>query len=141
MKKQPTPQEIQNTLCLLEASRNGDIDEVKQLLLNSNTLTNNHALGVAVENGHLDIVELLLPVSDPKAALKWSLEFNSIESIKLLIPYSDYNLVLTDTSLSKAERTLLEKYVNEYEVMQQQERLQASIEPLLNEQHSAKRKM
>lgn len=99
------------------------------------------------KNGHIEIVKLLIPFSDVKAidsiALKWALrsDIGNIECVKLLIPHSDYNLVLMDTSLSNSERQLLQHCVNEYEVMQQQERLQASIEPLLNEQHSAKRKM
>ena len=51
------------------------------------------ALEWAAKNGHKEIVELLIPVSDPKAydscALRWAAEKGHKEIVELLIPVSD----------------------------------------------------
>jgi len=51
------------------------------------------ALRLAAENGHLEIVKLLIPVSDPKAldsnALRCAATKGHLEIVKLLIPMSD----------------------------------------------------
>ena len=54
---------------------------------------NSFALRSAAENGHLDIVKLLLPLSDPKAvesqALRRAAYNGHLEVVKLLLPVSD----------------------------------------------------
>lgn len=54
---------------------------------------NNHALRWAAANGYVDIVKLLIPISNPNAnnneALKSAMENGHVEVVKLLIPVSD----------------------------------------------------
>ena len=56
-------------------------------------INNNYALRWAAENGHLEIVKLLIPVSDPKAGGSYALQLAAtkghLEIVKLLIPVSD----------------------------------------------------
>lgn len=205
MTNQVLLQEYQNNRLLIEASVNGNVDDVKRLLFGSKTQVNHQALLWAAQKGHLDVVKLLLPVSDPQfnnsmvlretiikghteivkllipvsdpkandsqalrmaanygyteivkllipvsdvkaidsTALKWVLrsDADNIECVKLLIPHSDCNRVLMDTSLSDSECQLLQQCIDEYETLQQQKRLQTSVEPLLEEHHTTKRKM
>jgi ankyrin repeat protein len=52
---------------------------------------------LAATKGHLEIVKLLIPVSDPKAggsyALRLAAENGHLEIVKLLIPVSDPEVV------------------------------------------------
>jgi len=56
-----------------------------------------YALRWAANNGHLEIVKLLIPVSDPKAldsnALRCAATKGHLEIVKLLIPVSDPEVV------------------------------------------------
>ncbi len=80
---------------LADAARAGRIDVVKQLLdkgvdpMSDESL----ALQTAADHGHLEIVRLLLPVSDPKAARSLALQLAAknghLEIVKLLLPVSD----------------------------------------------------
>ncbi len=80
---------------LQKAALNGRLDEVKHLLEAGadSKAGNSYALRCAAKNGHLEVVELLLPVSDPKANDSWALRMAAqsghLEIVKLLLPVSD----------------------------------------------------
>ena len=89
------------TILLLNASEIGCTWLVKELLreelLQSGRVYPkayaSYALRLAANNGHLEIVKLLLPVSNPKAlnslALQYAAANGHLEIVKLLIPVSD----------------------------------------------------
>ena len=62
--------------------------EIAEVLTNKNK-----ALCWAAENGHKEMVELLIPVSDPKAmeseALRWAAYYGHKDIVELLIPVSN----------------------------------------------------
>lgn len=64
-----TPKQIShNTSLLIDAAQQGRIQEVINLIpVSDPKATDSEALLSAVLNGYIDIVKLLLPVSDPKA--------------------------------------------------------------------------
>lgn len=141
-------QEIEaNTELLIQASKNGDLEEVKRLILVSNPKArSSSALILAAHNGHIDIVKLLIPVSDPKSnnsrALEMAANKGHIECIKLLIPVSNCNSVLNTLQYEGNDTTLLQQYIDEHEALQQKERLDNTlVETIDNKHKSAKRKM
>lgn len=176
MTQQLTPEQLlYNTERLLEASKNGETEEVKRLISVSDPKAHDsQALQWAAEKGHIEIVKLLIPVSDPTAdgsralweaaqygyndivkllipvsdpkkhnsfALRRAVYEEYLDTVRLLIPVSDCNSALNVLQSEGNNTTLLQQCMDEYEVMQQQERLRASIEPLLENNSSAKRKM
>lgn len=83
-----------NTELLIQASRKGDIDEIKRLIPISDPKSEQWgALQVVASEGYIDCVKLLIPVSDPKqnnsAALLYASEHGYTEIVQLLIPVSD----------------------------------------------------
>ncbi len=80
---------------LVKASEHGRIEAVKRLLgKGADSMADGSlALQAAAENGHLEIVKLLLPVSDPKAdnsfALQAAAEYGHLQIVKLLLPVSE----------------------------------------------------
>lgn len=140
---------INSSDSLLWAAVGGHTAIVKLLIPVSDPKANDsQALQFAASNGILECVKLLVPHSDPKArnstALKWALrsDADNIGCVKFLLPYSDYNFVLTNTVLLDSERQLLQQCVDEYEAVQQQKRLQTRVEPCLKQaSHHTKRKM
>ncbi len=70
------------------ASQNGHLEIVRLLLPYSNNY--NEALRLASQNGHTEIVELLLPRSDNyNEALQSASYYGHLEIVKLLLPISD----------------------------------------------------
>lgn len=141
----PTDIEL-NTELLMRASQNGDVDEVKRLIPVSNPKSyNSDPLRSAAYKGYLEIVQLLIPVSDPTAndnsALFWAARNEHTECVKLLIPVSDYQMLLQDKS-RRVYNTLLQQCVDEYEALQQKERLLNQLEDNFQiKQKSAKNKI
>ena len=80
---------------ILGERRRIDIDVVKKLIEEgANTKADNsRVLQWAAESGHIEIVRLLIPVSDPKScnsqALQLAAQYGYTEIVKLLIPVSD----------------------------------------------------
>ena len=117
-----------NSLALQYAVQNGYTDIVELLIPVSNLQTeNSYPLQYAVYNGHLDIVKLLIPVSDPKAydsrALRMAVQKGYNEIIQLLLPVSDYFIAEQYMKQEGLDTTLLLKHIDQYEALQQQERL------------------
>lgn len=79
------------------SAKSGDLDTLKilveQNLVDPKNQNDSELLRVAAENQHPDVVEYLIPLSDPKAmdslALRWACEKTGIECVKLLLPHSD----------------------------------------------------
>lgn len=83
-----------NTELLIEAAKQGNLDEVRRLIPLSDPKANDSlALRMAAQNGHIECVELLIPVSDPKAkdsyALRWAAQNGHVQCVELLVPISD----------------------------------------------------
>lgn len=80
---------------LLEAARNGNADNVRDLIIGSDVTHNTEALCVAAEHGHVECVALLIPVADPKAnkslAMHQCVKHQHTECLKILLPFSDAN--------------------------------------------------
>lgn len=79
---------------LIEAINEKNIDGVKQVLIALHqTCFDKKALTLAAMLGYFDIVQLLIPVSDPKAnnseALRFAAEFGHAAVVEVLIPVSD----------------------------------------------------
>ncbi len=78
---------------LFLASIYGHLKCIQHLICVSCFSERNDALTVAANNGHLDIVKLLIPISDPKyngsSALRLAAYNGHLECVKLLIPVSD----------------------------------------------------
>lgn len=172
-----TEQDIQyNTELLLQASGNGDTDEVKRLIPISDPQSrDSHALRLAAETGHLDVVKLLLPVSNPdivdvyalpwaaynghtdivqffipvsnpktqnNRALRWAAEEGHIECVKLLIPVSNYQDALEIfIHHSNPQTTLLQQCIEEYEAIQQKDRLDIALNTIEMSSVQHKRKI
>lgn len=101
--------------------------------------TNTELLIQTSQNGHFSEVQRLIPISNPKAnnslALTRAVVNEHIDIVKLLIPVSDYHLVL---------KNLIKKYVafgiiapfqqciEEYEVVLLKERLTTNIQNIQN---------
>lgn len=87
----------ENARRLVQASAKGAIEDVRLLLpVVSDTKKGNsyaYALRQAAYNGHADILELLIPLSDPKAnnseALRWAAQWGHTDCVILLLPVSD----------------------------------------------------
>ncbi len=86
----------------LHAVEAGCLETVKrQLAAGANPLAEDSlALRLAAANGHLEIVKLLLPLSDPKANASWALRMAALNGytqiVKLLLPLSDVDVVLNN---------------------------------------------
>lgn len=83
-----------NTELLLQASQNGDFDEVKRLIpISDPRALHSEALWRGAHYGHTECVKLLIPVSDPKTLDSYALRLAAwkghAECIQLLIPVSD----------------------------------------------------
>lgn len=172
-----TQENIQrNNKLLIQASENGDVDEVRRLIpLSSPKAYKSEALLMAAMDGHTECVKLLIPVSDPKArkseALVVAAEHGHIECVKLLIPVSDpktndsyalwvavgnerteivelliplsnYHFIMHNLKSLNSDTTLLQQYVDNYEALQQKERLANEVDKVVeNTYTSVKRKM
>lgn len=74
----------------------GELSEVKKYI-NEKTVdpkkNNSECLRVAAEKGHVDIVSLLIPHTNPRdlnsLALRWACEKGHIKCVKKLLPHSD----------------------------------------------------
>ena len=104
--------------------------EIVELLIpvSDPTKGNSRALRFAALYGHIECVKLLIPVSNPKSDNSWALQqaalYGHIECVKLLLPVSDYNHALTNMYADGiSELQMFEQCIEEYEALQQQERL------------------
>lgn len=127
----------QGNRLLCYAVEDGYTDIVKVLIAATNPKENNSiALSIAAHWGHVDIVKLLIPVSDPKDTKSTPL-FEAVynghtDCIRLLIPVSNVSLVLkrinSDVWLSQEHRDVFKKCIEDYENLQQKERLIYTLE-------------
>lgn len=101
-------------------------------------------LQIASAQGHTDIVKMLLPHSDAKAkrsrALLNAAINGHVECMTLLIPVSDCNTVLKDLNKYKNDTTVFQKCVDEYETLQQKERLCSSLSGIKSTQYNASKR-
>ena len=140
-------QRLNSTQLLIEASSIGDANEVKRLIPVSDPKANDsRALRYAAYNGHSECVKLLIPVSDPKAndseALRMAARNGHIECVKLLLPVSDCNHVIQQLQKENIDVTELKQCIEEYEALQQQERLNNTlVETIGTKNNLVKRKM
>jgi hypothetical protein len=80
---------------LLEAAASGDLDALRKALKEGGQAhwEGSCALRRAAEEGHVECVRLLIPLSDPMAsscaALRRAAENDHVECVRLLIPVSD----------------------------------------------------
>lgn len=126
----------QKSWALRCAAERGNL-EIVRLLLPVSDLEDvcSGALRRSAANGHTDIVRLLVSVLDRSVqhnnhyALKWAAINGHAECVKLLLPISDYKTVLKDMDL-KVYKNLcfLQKNVDEYEILQQKERLNNTLD-------------
>lgn len=129
------------------AAENGHIECVKLLIPVSNPKAmNSYALRWAAYSGHMECVKILIPVSDPKednsAALRFAAQGKHIECVKLLIPMSDCNRALSTLQNYGEDTTFLQQCVDEYEALQQQQRLTQTLDAVSNtKNNSIKRKL
>ena len=79
-----------NTQLLLEAIKNGDVNEVERLIpISEPNHENTFALRYAVERGNIECVKALIPVSEKyDTALAAAARNNKLEYVKLLLPLS-----------------------------------------------------
>lgn len=80
-----------NTERLIEAAKNGDLQEVNRLIPISDPKHNDsQALRVAISNDHMDCAQALIGVSsDYNYALSIAAHNNQLEFLKILMPLSD----------------------------------------------------
>lgn len=95
---------------------------------------------------HTKHVKRLIPVSNPKIGFSEALQEASknghIECIKLLIPVSDYKKVIKQMQKYHQDITTLQQCIDEYETLQQKERLTHILDAVSNKQNNSnKRKM
>lgn len=135
---------------LWAASRFGHKDVIQLLIpVSDPKIRNSHALRQAAHYGYTECVKYLIPVSDPTAYENWALrlavENEHIECIKLLIPVSNCNSVLNTLEYEGNDTTLLQKYIDEHEALQQKIRLTQTLHDASESKKikpiSAKRKM
>ena len=134
--KQLTPsQYAQNTILLFDAVKAGCVKDVEDLIpVSTPKLDESFCLFMAADGGHIDIIKLLLPVSDPKAresaAMRIAALNGNVEVLKYLLPFSDSEAALNkmsgDIRWAKA-LVLLQQCIDEYEALQQQERLNNTL--------------
>lgn len=81
----------QNTELLLEAAKNGDINEVQRLIPISNPKhQHSAALRAAIDNDHTECVKALIPVSNEyDFAMQAAAQHNKVEYVKMLLALSD----------------------------------------------------
>lgn len=102
-----------NDWALIEACKNGTVEEVAQLLDICERETNSYALQVAVGNSCLEIIQFLIPFSDYHQTLN-RIKFNNT-----------LNIGYTDTRV-------FEQCIGEYENEQQCKRLEKVVEQRLH---------
>ena len=148
MNTQLTKKDIEyNTNLLIEANKNDDVEAVQRLIpVSDPKADNSHALRWAAFYGHTEIVKLLISVSDPKAndseALRMAARNGHIECVKLLLPVSDCNHVIQQLQKENIDVTELKQCIEEYEALQQQERLNNTlVETIGTKNNLVKRKM
>lgn len=143
----------QGNRLLCYAVEDAYIDIVELLITVTNPKENNSiALSIAARYGHTDLVKLLIPVSDPKDTKSTPL-FEAVceghtDCIRLLIPVSNISLVLkkigSDVWLSQERRDVFNKCIEDYENLQQKERLIYTLgknNPECTTKSSSKRKI
>lgn len=151
---QQTVFNIQHGWALQMAAQHGHIDIVKLLLEHCEpTINNSKALSAAASWGRLDVVKLLLPISDPQAdncsalieAVLGASEHDEnysayLEIIQLLLPQVDYHTALNTFEEEYWDNSILVQCIEEYEALQQQQRLLNHLDPLAKTEQ-LKRKM
>jgi ankyrin repeat protein len=80
----------------------------------------------ATRNNHIEIVKLLIPLSNPKnydsLALQWAVEYGYVEIVKLLLPVSDITeYVLNDIKYNCDNREIQELF-NNYKITKKEEK-------------------
>lgn len=108
---------MSNTLQLIKASREGNIEEVARLIPISDPLYNNcAALQSACWHEHYACVQLLIPVSDPKvhtsAMLRNAVDINDHVLIDLLYDVSDPKQALQWMQEQDPERARNQEWVD-----------------------------
>lgn len=138
---------VRNSVALRWAAGKGHTEIVELLIPVSDCNTMySYALRGAAQHGHIECVKLLIPVSDPKAndseALQLAVRSKHREIAKCLIPVSDYTVALQNMLHHNEDTTLIQQCIDEYEALQQKERLDNTlVETIDNKHKSAKRKM
>jgi len=90
-----TPKKWKADKVILCERRRIDIDVIRELIEEGANpkADNSYALQWAANNGHTEIVKILIPVSDPKACDSYALQLAATnghtEIVKILIPVSD----------------------------------------------------
>lgn len=132
------------------AAKFGHTDTVRLLIPVSEPMAEaSDALQLAALHGQVECIKLLIPVSNPKAdnsaSLQWALQQRRVDSdhlecVKCLIPVSNCDEVLN--RLQDEHKHVLKTCMEEYEVMQQKERLLNRLHRVVNTKNiSNKRKI
>lgn len=156
---QSDPQKItHNAVVLYAAAQQGNIDLIKQIL--SDTIyhnierfgigiknKNNGALDTAAEYGYTEIVKLLIPISNPKLHMSFTIAVAShnkhTEIVKLLIPVSNIKAAFLTADEQALNTECLTQCLQEYEMEQQHKKLTDTLqdEYALKPERSEKRKI
>lgn len=107
LRHMPTLDQQDNNSALVQACKDGNLDEVQRLLPTSNPRAHNNSAAVrwAADAGHLEIVRLLAPLSDLQSCLAVQAAANGhAECVRLLIPVSDANLDEASPLFKSAQR-------------------------------------
>ena len=151
-----TDPKLNSSLALRFAVAEGHLDIVKLLLPVSNIKKGeNSALCWAAMNGHLECVKILIdaldtsstePLLKESSSLWLATENGHFDIVKLLLPISDYKSVLnhirTNSMITENNFILFQQCINEYEALQQKERLLKRIDKYTTgKSHLDKRKI
>lgn len=117
----------QKSLPLWEAACGGKWECVKLLLPLSDPLANSPCLSIVAQNGHVDIVRVLITVCDPKEhnsnALYAAAAASRHECVDLLLPVSDAELVLKHLKSDFPEHPQLHASVEYFVTAQRQKKM------------------
>lgn len=101
-----------NDQSLIEAARNGDVEDLQHLIPLASLAGRNLALQWAAEEGQSRCVSVLIPYANPKDRNSWALvsaaKNGHAHCVKLLIPVSDPNADGAHALLAAVERNRLE---------------------------------
>lgn len=149
---------LQNMPLLIKSAEKGHIKQLKKLVP-PEAFEPENALSLRVKNtfgtalckaayeGHLQIVQFLLPISNPKSnnseALRLAAHQNNKDIIRELIPFSNTEAAILAAKANFYNTSLLETLVEEYNALAQQKRIQEQVHHIEDKkpQQAVKRKM